>query len=241
MSAIQQCVASVFRSYGPPQPDSISGLKLWYKPEGINQSGGVLTTWSDSSGNGYTGTPSTSNLEINSSVINGYSAVNFNYDGQINTTATFANLSTSNAYTMFVVCKSNTTGVNANGYITGSASRTQYYFQQYDTITMRCGWYDTGQSWYDVAYTNNAAIVLEQSKASGTGSAFQGRTGGTSFGPENQDNFYNYTDTFVIGGPYGGTQWRGEMCEVIIYNVELSSGNKTTVRNYINSKYGLTT
>lgn len=215
-------------------PTDISGLKGWYKADALSYNDGdSVTTWTDSSGNGYDLTQTTSaKPKFKTNIINGKPVVRF-IESQGYDIYNGTNPSISQPYTMLVVGTHNVTGSNlaiTDGGDGITRSHCIYVVGNYPY--MFAGSVQQGVNTFsdDVFYTwmcnfNGASSALYRNGADQSLSGNPGASGltGLTLGSN------------VRAG--GGSYWGGDIAEVLIYDSTLSAPNRALVDSYLQTKY----
>jgi Concanavalin A-like lectin/glucanases superfamily/F5/8 type C domain len=225
-----------------------SGAALWLKADaGVTINGTTVSAWADQSGNGYNVSQATvANQPIfQASDFNGQPAISF--DGSTD----FLNNTVNNVVTpgagrtVFIVSKAACNSVALN-YITFRRSTLLCSYQSGspnfiysdgvnagNNASAPANWFDTIKakptilSFYNSGIApnklnlrmNQQAIVVSQSG----GVASESGTAGFSIGRRED-------------GAYFGN---GAIAEIIVYNSELNATDRTTVENYLATKYGI--
>ena len=221
-------------------PTDISGCKLWLDASDtatISDTGGLVDTWSDKSGqsNNFTGSgtqrPTTSSVTINS-----LNALEFMFaagsTGDYMTAGSnFASGFT--AGTIFLVVKSTVSASQAITYFQCGSNTSPFHpfgnglFYESFGSTVRRDAINVS------AFTLTNAHVYSVAAASNDWAAYINGTSISSTGT----NTVSFAVTPTLGsGPngYGGMNFG----EVLIYNSKLSSGDQSTVKSYLATKWG---
>ncbi|NDD53469.1 hypothetical protein EBZ39_06280 [bacterium] len=235
-------------------PTQLANLQLWLDASDSSTlydsttsgarvaAGGTVARWEDKSGNGNHCVEATNKPTRVASQINGLDVVRFNG------TSTFLKGSTTpgtgNVRTVFAVGKSSS-NVGGEllqlgeppGYVGGAFLLRQIVYQ---------GTYIIGGD----LWTNNLSLasavtftspflasVVEQSNSS-----VSYYHNGTSVAVSGALNSFNMAAGYYVGKAFIGSNvgfWPGDVCEIVIYNSALSSGDRISVQNYLNAKWKL--
>lgn len=223
-------------------PASISGLTLWLKAHAITglNDGDPVATWTDLSGNGNNATQAVgaNRPKYKTNIVNALPVVRFERDDSSN--LGFADVFSSlTAAEIFVAVKINTDPpvafADALWYFGSTASDSHYPFTDgniYEDFgtSVRKTVGNPGQSLAIWAIYNITSISGE----------FTTRLSGTQIFTT-ATNTVGFTTTAAIGKSIGGAGFLdGDIAEIIMYNAKLSSGDRTLVKTYLASKYGIT-
>jgi len=223
-------------------PKSITGCSLWYDAADTTTlalSGGNATSWTDkASGIVLTsGTPAYTTS-------NSYPLVRFN--GSVTYTSStnlpFSGVCTSNAnFTSFIVAAtSSSTGVNGlpfDVYLSGNASRFAPFVNSDGSIFFD-GATQGSPRLGGITQSLNTPQILTFSRTGIT--TMYANVNGT------QKSTYNFTSpanfssgSYIIYMSQGGAAWKGDMYEVLYYNVDLTAAQVQQVEGYLAWKWGL--
>lgn len=217
-------------------PLTISGLVAWFAADRIVglSDGAAVSTWSDISGFGHDLAQATGSQQplYKTSILNGHPVVRFDSTDYMKT-ATFT---LAQPYTVFIVCCPSDVTTAGNHILADGNS------------------IDTGMMFFNVAAPGSAALDLY---AGGTVVSGQMATvgeylvfeaifnGASSIANKNGTGTTGDAGTATPSGltlcarADGFTPLTGDVAEVLIYNSGLSSGNRSTLRSYLGSKYGI--
>ena len=214
-----------------------SGLTMWLKADaGVKASGGYVYEWDDQSPIGTNkAVQSTGAYQPSyvSNYVNGYPALLFNGTSDYMTPPLNFGINQS-GYSIFVVGKATYIG-----------NYPMFFGQNYSTNTM-------------LFYRNLGTMKYFYVNASSNGSTNEINSDLNwhilSLYRTNPTNYAYYDNTlvtmsdvvgtgafkqlFIGAGGGGGNLLTGYVSEIIAYNYELSSGDRTTVINYLKAKYG---
>lgn len=225
---------------GAFSPSSIAGLQAWYKDTGIVESGGDITSWQDSSGNGNHLTPPLTPPQFGLEILSGINAVFFDTpDGAAGTPLTKGSaLLAGTAATLFFVGNKSGTWPEA-GFYTGFTHAHHHPFSDisvYDggfaTVRKNCG----AQI---VPILDNWRIFSIRSQDGQYGIEIDGAS-----------QFSTGTNTFSLGTDFvlGAGTWaagatanalQGYIIEVIVYNALLSAGQRAQVVGYLQDRFNI--
>jgi Concanavalin A-like lectin/glucanases superfamily/Secretion system C-terminal sorting domain/F5/8 type C domain len=225
-----------------------SGTALWLKADaGVTLSGSNVTQWADQSGNGYNVTQATAANQptFETNVFNGQPAINF--DGSND----FLNNITNNVVmpgagrTVFIVAKARCNST-AMYYLTfrrstllcayQSSPGTNFIYSDgvngINNATYPSNWWDTIKAKPTLLTAYNSGVapnkinlrLNQQTVTVSQGGGVVNETGTAGFSVGRRED-----------GPYFSNGW---IAEIIVYNSELSSTDRTTVENYLAAKYG---
>lgn len=192
----------------------------------VSSDGQSVQQWNDSSGNGRNASQSTSGnrplYKVN--IVNGQSVLRFDGSNDY-MTGSVSSLAQPNV--LFVVIKETT---NQSGHFFDGTGSTRNLFGIGTNYQLYAG------SAIDIGTRNQGVWHLYEGLFDGASS--QAWIDGTSIGTGNVGSQALNT-TFHIGAGDGGSPvLAGDMAEVLFYD-SISSGNQTTIRNCLKSKYGL--
>lgn len=237
-------------SSGPVLPYT-SGLQLWFKADSIVASDGdAVTTWADSSGNGYDVSQSVAGEKptYKTGILNGKPVVRFDGGDLLYRATTALGLRT---HTMFAVFRESSTVTSAgiiNLYAAGAGSD----YDSLDAIS-----YDTGNnSFYMQATSPGLNMTVGSSGASpwgvyasvmggGTATVYQNGSAGTTDASYSEPDV-NSAGGFILGGHwisgaiYAPARLNGDIAEILWYSSNLSASNRQLVERYLGAKYGIT-
>jgi hypothetical protein len=214
----------------------------WYKADSFSNvgDGALVSSWSDSSSNGYPANEFNSGLQpvYRASKINGLPAVSF--DGLSARLDTQLALPQPGVLSAFAVVEMNTASGNiaANSILSFDGSTGGFYpelcaYTQLWTLSV-------GNGRFAPVSENVGTFVLVEAIYSSTDVLFlrngvaYDRGAAPTFGP----NFSNMTIGYDANN--GGEQfWPGYIAEIIIYSTAISSTDRKTTESYLNGKYSL--
>jgi hypothetical protein len=244
-------------TYAAPAPGGVSGASLWLKADagtGTTTNGGLVTTWQDQSGSGYSATTTVNtgwtNPGVNPPVFrNGTSALGLNFNPSVDFTGDksldgVGGLSTKQ---LFVVFKNPVSGRTIIGLddVDGGGGGAQSVF-----------WYWSGVLQYLARNTSGNNYFLSQvnhSMPAASPVIFDGQhvtntTGNVLF---NGGGVSSLANTGTAPTPFTGAYRlnktsdnlypaNGQIAEVISFNANLSTVDRQKVTSYLGLKYGVT-
>lgn len=232
----------------PFTPTDISNLYLWLDADDAStftySSGVVISQWNDKSGNGYNATQAT----VSKQPTRATSPSRVVFDGSndvINTSASF----NGNIFTTFAVCRfSSTTQQTLIGIGTGG---TAIYFPYYDGASGPKTFYVQIAGAYGTYSADVPASSIEiEVRYDGTGSTNADKM---KYHYDGADRTLAFTGTYATTLSRSGQSTslgaydtasvlplNGYISELITYNKVLSGTELTSVRNYLNNKWGVT-
>jgi hypothetical protein len=223
-------------------PRSISGLAAWLDAADASTVtvGTGVSQWTDKSGNAVNALQGTANNQpaYQVSVFNGKNAIYF--DGTDDDLATAANAAINvTELTLLVVFRGDAASndgvvtksgltLDPNGFGLYTRSTPEIWFQGDDTEQAHCT--------RGGAYTNLSLAVLR-----GTATAQSVRLNGAEATPSAVATSYAANRPLRIGTRRAGVEFfTGYVCEVLLYNRVISTGQETALRDSLKAKWGLT-
>lgn len=193
------------------QPSQISGLVLWLKAYSITglSDGDGVATWTDASGLGRNFTQATSGNRPLYKVNIQNGKAIVRFDGS-NDYLISTSINALTNKTVFAVVKSG--DANSN-YLFPMGNNNNALIQGYNGSVWE--WYNTPRTTLTTISTTTFKIVWTDLGATQTGEWYLG------------------SDTLT------GDNWNGDIGELIVYDTDLSSGDETSVLNYLTSTWGL--
>jgi hypothetical protein len=218
------------------QPPSIAGCKLWLDASRITglSDGNSVTTWTDLSGNGNNATQSDPNLapiyKVN--IQNGLPAVRS--DG-INDRMSLINLLNSQTKsTVFLVVIPRKTTLYDSMFGQGVSNGFACYFQNDATTKFFHGGYNKVSG-----ATTIGQCALLRMMCDGTN--ITNSLNNASSSPANSYGANTGTDTLSLFSMSGATYpSQVDICEIAIWNTDLTAGQITQLNTYFSRKYNLT-
>jgi hypothetical protein len=222
-------------------PSDISGLQQWLKADQITGADAdPIGTWQDQSGNGkdITGTLSARpTLKLN--ILNGKAVARF--DGAANALDGTPVITGTTARTIILVVKSATVALSAIYCFDRNATPADgATFVVSPDISVRVS---NGNRIFTVNTGTTAFHVLTMSHAAAANvTAVSAWMDGTALTQSSTGAMaINGGSTGVRMGdsPAIGVNWGGDVAEVIIYNTELSAGDRASIHSYLQDKYAI--
>jgi hypothetical protein len=222
-------------------PSSLTGsdLKLWLKADAITglNDGDAITTWSDSSGNGYDLTQSTAGYKplYKTDIQNSLPAVRFDGSDDSLKSTTIVNsaaLTGDPPLSIYLVYKRN----NSKGSLsfTGNAGGLWGDSFDYNSGVVSSGSLAGYKIWM---YTKSPGVINPNGKIYKNG-ALSVSGYGTNITPS-----ISAGNVFFLGGWYAqnnsGYALDGDISEVIIYKSVLSDANRALIDAYLQGKYAI--
>lgn len=219
-------------------PADIFNPALWLRPEDLPASG-EISTWIDASGNGRNATQATSinRPVVLANALNGFRAASF--DG-VNDRLSGTAIPHTGEYSYFIVSRlKNTPSDVAVFFHNGTASNG--YFQAMFASRQR---YLGHGGVNDMVVTGNFVPVntWEISNSQRQSGTVDFRLNGNNLAITNSTiNFNNPTGSYWLGAYTGGVQFPTniDIIEVIVHTTSLTTDQRTSVYNYLKSKYNL--
>lgn len=225
----------------PFAPTDLSNLLLWLDAAdtaSITESGGLVSSWNDKSGNGHHATQSTGTRKpvTNSRTVNGLNCLDFDgTNDYLILPSGLYGLTTGNSNMFIVAAHDNldrldplVVGAGTAGLygIYPSSSGTGLIWVFHDTYGSRIN--ATG-------FTTTDQHLFQHRRA--TGSYYFK----LDEDAEVSDTAVNITMTLLrIGLNDSSTNYADiRMCEILIYGNDLSAGDRTLVRDYLKNKWGI--
>lgn len=216
----------------------LAGLTYWIMADaGITTSGSSVTQWDDQSGNNRDATQSTSSLQpqLVTGAVNGLPAVRFNSDRMdvpaFNTTGGMSmffviNLASTGDVSgqHGVICSSNNFTDKMHFYLRDEANN-QYAISN-GGVGFRSGSVSAGAQQLSYVYTGSNETIWKD---------------GAQVTTQAKSTNYNNADPIYLGYAVGigSPQYLiGDICEILIYDVELTTTQRKQVENYLSNKWG---
>lgn len=228
-------------------PLDVAGLTLWLDAEvGTFQDAAGLTPaildnapvgrWSDQSGIGNHATQANNakrpTLKLN--IVNGRPIIRF--DGLSHTLASVATsaLTSNNGATVFAVLQISVNGDSPCGAFGGS--QRLYLFTE--VLRYTGGFLDVTTGSLRSTTALQAGFVL-QTLSGQANAAVNNYISNVSENNAVTGNFVFTANPFYIGAANDSFFMAGDIAELLVYNLELSNGNRLLVSNYLNARYSL--
>ena len=227
-------------------PTELAGCVGWWDASDattITQSGGLVSQITDKSGGGNTATQPSSGSQptLVSNALNGKSLLRF--DGSRSLNGNFSTSVSTNAYSIFLVCKMSGTVTNGRMFSAGGASADYAS----GSIIPCCANATSGDSLssYNGTTGTNVGVVSGFSSygifagVCGVSSLTNTANGTTS--ATGSVTLTNALTRFAIGQPIGGGAGGiiGDIAEIILFNNALSSVARARVEKYLAAKWGI--
>ncbi|KAF0141516.1 MAG: hypothetical protein FD122_1508 [Stygiobacter sp.] len=216
-----------------------TNLKLHLRSDlAVTSSSSAVSSWGDVSGLNNDASQSTSANQptLVSNSMNGNPVIRFNGTNSKLTLPTSATLGIqSNPYEMFVVGKSSSSSIQF--LVSGNATEQfEYHLSGVGVrfIPITSAYLDLGSSG---AFTDGNAHVFS-ARASSSGGAI--RVDGIDGGTSSANILSSNSGALQIGVRSDGTYlFNGDIAEVILYNTNLSTSDRSTVEHYLATRYGI--
>ncbi|MFY0627239.1 MAG: T9SS type A sorting domain-containing protein [Reichenbachiella sp.] len=224
-----------------------ASLGLWLKAdEGATSSNGLITVWSDQSGNGNDVAQGTSSFQptLVPNVLNYNDGVYFNSDYIEHT---------SGAYTQdyFIVLKPDNAidNTSVNGYVMGFNTLFDdgFYVGDQNIVGGDLFGQYLDEDNFESAATGSAIaddnIVIINSRNNAGATAQEYFANGTAFTPTENGTFTNITDNSAIrlGNNFDGDNaYEGYIGEILMFSSRLDDAGRRDVESYLAIKYGVT-
>lgn len=215
-----------------------SGLIYWIMGDaGVSTAGNNVTQWDDQSGNNYHATQSNSSLQpqLVPNAVNGLPTVRFNLDEMI-----VPSFNTTGGMSMFFVINLASTGdvSGQHGVISSSGGfdeKMHFYLRdqvgnQYAIsnggVGFRSGSVSAGAQQLSYVYTGSQETIWKD---------------GANVISQSKSTNYNNSNTIYLGyAPGVGSPMRlvGDICEILIYDTDLTTTQRQQVENYLSNKWG---
>jgi len=232
-------------------PADVTGLTAWYKADSLVASDNdTITSWTDSSGNGYTSTSSTGPT-YKTNILNGKPVLRFNgtdqYMGKAGDTDFDTNIISASAYSSYSVFLLRADGPSEEGtyYSTGAI-----WIQATDvntglglgstagTNTLWYGNYDGGTvDNFTTGVSLTTKYLATQKHGGGT---LYGRLNGAAVSSTASGNTTTATTPVIIGANnYSNKFVQADIAEIIFYNVLNSDADTLLIEEYLRAKYSV--
>jgi len=222
-----------YATAGAWDPSDLPSLAAWYRADlGVTESGGNVTAWADQSGNSRDLSGGSPDLEATGGP-NSTPTISFVAGNSDILSCTFTGLS--HPLHLFAVMRA-TTVSGVAGLITGSTSGQRFHDTQSPSPLMYFGGslLQPGTGW-----TDDSNHHLWEYRVNGTSSSIiRGATTmiGTGSSP-GTTALAGLTLGQLPGFGYGSMK----LAELILCNADISGTDLTSLRSYVNGRYGLTT
>jgi hypothetical protein len=222
-----------------------SNLQFWLKADnGVNLgSGSNVASWTDMSGNNNNASQNTSGDQptLVTNAVNGLPAISFNGTSQfLQLPSGFSNFP---GLTMFIVTNP-TSDVTGNRWLSFCSGSTTNEFGMYEYAPSTNQFFSnngTSGSGVGLTITQNVYQLLEGVQAgSNSGTVYLNGGSATTATMYNVVNVSRSTNCIgAFGG--GGSYFKGDIAEILVYNTALTAGQRKSVESYIYTRYGLGT
>jgi len=217
-------------------PLSIAGLQLWLKADAITGlvDSDPVTTWSDSSGNGNDATQATASRKptYKTAIQNGKPVVRV--DG-VDDWMDVSSLSIAGgSYSVFCVFSSS----DVVGKYLLDSSTGRFVFRPVGDIAGGIGWYDEGWKFVSDSFTPAFQILTWVLRAGELGEVFRNDV---SLGTATyaQAGIGGVTRIMASSDALSTSHLTADIAEILLYNSALSTANRQSVENYLNSKWAI--
>lgn len=219
-----------------------AGLQLWLDfadASSITLSGSNISQINDKSGNGFHGSQSTDANRPGQATVNGLNCGDWG-SGANSKGLRYQPGGTSNNWREVAIVGvwdgGGSTFPTFNGLFTGSDSTGTQSGVGLIGQNAAATWYEINGP--DLAFNSWATTVL----LNGTTTATAFDTIKTVFCVQFRRSSNLGVNGYMLGMDRVNASrgWRGKICEVVAYNAELSSGDRSDLRTYLNAKWGIT-
>ena len=218
---------------------------LWCK-DSIVQSGGTVTTWNDSSGNGRNLQNSGNKATYTSNLRNGYPGLTFaGTEGPYQSAVgvTMANIITASASTMYFMFK--VTSISTNNVASYQNDALMSDFGGYYATYFRSGGPLVGLGWYTSAdhvdtqsISTGTFYIIEELHSSGN--IFTRLNNGTQSAGTGAGDLGSTASRFQVGSDYQiSHHFTGATGEIVIYNTALNSTDQSYNRGYLLTRWAI--
>jgi hypothetical protein len=228
-------------------PTQISGCQIWFdaaNSANVARIGNSVTSWTSRGENALVISQSANNPTYVQNAYNSLPTLRFSFSNTLplsNAAVSSSIVQTSLSYTIFLVHLPNANNSTPFAFLTGGTSRLSVVTPEgsnisYDGISARLSYSYPSQA----AYLNGALRMESFYSLSSTG--FYRRDGTQLATASLGSGAYNATQNFFIGGAvpnYPGYYYGGDICEVVWFNVGLTTAQIQQVEGYLAWKWGL--
>lgn len=230
-----------------------TGLTLWFKADAlVLNDGDAVTTWADSSGNGYDLSQSVAGEKptYKTGILNGRPVVRFDGGDHLNRDTTALPLRT---HSLFIVFREASAVTSAGVFVMKPATGNDY--DRNDGIALDT-YNNTGYLTVSAGTPTQYTTYVGSTGASPWGvytHVLQSTTGvlyynGSAGTPDSTFSTLdvNSAGGFLVGARYiggaisGSNILNGDVAEIILYNTNLATDARQTVERYLGAKYGIT-
>jgi hypothetical protein len=212
------------------------GLLAWYKADALSQAdASAVTSWTDSSGNGWHATEATNTPTYETNELNGLPVIRFDaVDDTLNTASITHGIGTGD-FSITTVVK--TMAAYTDGFRTVcNISALAHAALHGDTgpNLMSGNMYMTGDHRFDVNLGISTWKTLVYTRVGTALSLFINGTQDTDVGQTSSNSIL----TGSIGiGKSGGSVFGSDVAEIVVYKGTLSAGDRGSLESYLRSKY----
>lgn len=235
---------------GAFRPTDLAGLQLWLDADDAStfsySSGSVVSQWNDKSTNAYHFTQATvaNQPTRNTNQQNGRAVVTFNVDSLANTTLNWGG---SNSTVFWVGKEDDPAGQGfQNLFTTGTGATGQWsYGIMANFVGNTYGIFDIGQGATSLGFTPTGtnADVMAFTSAGVTGTAtvtvssFKNGTAGAGNPYTSATTTTSAAGAVLSAAAATSEPYYGTVCEVIVYNSQLSTTDRNKVEDYLKTKW----
>lgn len=240
--------ASLDKFVPSSSPLGVAGLELWLDANTISAANNdPIATWADQSGNSRDATQATTAkkplwIADGGATINNKPVLRFDGTDDLMTVADdpALDLGTGEGMTVFVVGKS--TRANSDRFVGKPAPVGNGRWLIYHPTSGVANYFIETTAGTDAVgstvITNNFHILTGGRDSDGT--TIRIRVDGTSEGTASRAGDASNANALDVGGDSGASKFlQGDIAEILVYSVGLSSADLDTVGGYLSSKYGL--
>lgn len=228
----------------PFSPLLVGGLVAWWDADAITgkSDGDAISQWDDSSGNARHGTQGTagSRPTYKTNILNGLPVVRFD-GGDVLDVAAFTH---GTKFSVFAVVVFRTTAAG-NQFIyeqSSDTSQRMYLWKRGSDGKLIFGYHD-GSAFRDYTKTWSPAVDTPYLIDGETGPVNNtlGISGTTDTSTTRTGYPTSASKAAQIGrSPGTGSNWNGDIAELIVYNADVSSIDRDLLRDYLSAKWGVT-
>lgn len=240
-TAIQVAVTTAARF----DPNELPNLQLWLKADVLTlNDGDPVTSWTDSSGNNRHATEATIPPALIANVANSKPVVRWDVGERLVVPATLLSaIATANhVYTIHIVYDNVTTGAYVTLFDTPLRHMSLWLARNppgAGSISYTGLGGASGAA--TLAVPNDGLQILSlQAATTGAGNTTLEINGGVGTSLANKTATHSEAWSLGYNPSGGGSNFAGDIAEVIVYNASLSAANKQRVDGYLAHKYGLT-
>jgi hypothetical protein len=237
----------------PPVPARLSGVQLWLdgnSPGGNPSNNAALTSWQDKSGNGRNVTL-TGNPVFQTGVVNGLAAVNFTsatnnamYGTTLIAPGTF--IGALNVFVVYRYLSSQPSGSMVLERAGPPISDGVGLLSCYNVAVLVADNASVQNFGYPNIYRNTVSmfnqLVSQQSSSNSFYAQYLNATQQTTTDNNNPLTNFTPSDTktnFNIGSSRNGNLFSGYYCELVVFNVALSTSDRQLMEGYLAWKWGI--